>query len=115
LDGDPQSRNPWGDTPGQTLLPGQNLFFEIYATTWLMVETAGSKDTWVPVASIDWNWTLNATYPNVANSTINVIATRRAPVVATSFTATAVFPKWTGIAGEVFVSVENPLPPFPTA
>ncbi len=98
---------PSGDSPGFALVPGQNVFYEVVATTWLMVE---SKTTgqWVPVASVNWDWAADAVYPDDEDSDVDVISTHK-PTIVTNFTPTNVFPEWTKTVSKKL----EPLPDSP--
>jgi hypothetical protein len=101
LDGTaPQKANgTFGDNPGGALGPGHGLFYQIYATTWLMVEL-GAAGVWVPVDSINWDWSVYAAYPAGANTSVEIVGTTHDPKVLAKFTPTHVFPVWTSTIDE---------------
>jgi len=88
--------SPSGDTPSLLLAPGQNLFYSLFVNTCLMVEI-GDDDTWVPVASTGWSFTLEAKYsasaPHRADK-VSVLSADCSVKEETRFEPTNAFPGW---------------------
>ncbi len=88
----------WGDSPGLSMLPGQQVYYEIVATTWIML-TAKKDGVWVPLAKVNWYWTVFASYTGPKPL---IVYTSHEPTVVTDFTLTHVFPVWTQVENNTF-------------
>jgi hypothetical protein len=64
-----------------------------------MVEL-GAAGVWVPVDSINWDWSVYAAYPAGANTSVEIVGTTHDPKVLAKFTPTHVFPVWTSTIDE---------------